>query len=123
MEADVLHRSSSLFQHSVQLALGGSKNLEVVDIQEIGDFDSYRWDNRYPYVARMRHGTGFRHSVNNLGHKASPWGSPFMNLIFLEVSRPYLLVTTTYSSIPARTQLAYDLTQPDGKPVYVSHCA
>ena len=30
-----------------------------------------------------------------------------------------------YSSIPARTQLAYDLTlQPDvGKPVYVSHCA
>ena len=42
VEADVLHRSSSLFQHSVQLALGGSKNLEVVDIQEIGDFDSYR---------------------------------------------------------------------------------
>ena len=42
VEADVLHRSSSLFQHSVQLALGGSKNLEVVDIQDIGDFDSYR---------------------------------------------------------------------------------
>ena len=42
MEADVLHRSSSLFQHSVQLTPGGSKNLQVVDIQEIGDFDSYR---------------------------------------------------------------------------------
>ena len=42
MEADILHLSSSLLQHSVQLALGGSKNLQVVDIQEIGDFDSYR---------------------------------------------------------------------------------
>ena len=41
VEADILHRSSSLLQHSVQLALGGSKNLQVVDIQEIGNFDSY----------------------------------------------------------------------------------
>ena len=41
-------------------------------------------DNRYPSVARRRHATGFRHSVNYLGHKASPWGSPFMNLIFLK---------------------------------------
>ena len=52
-------------------------------------------DNRYPSVARRRHALGFRHSVNNLGHKASPWGSPFMNLIFLEVSRPWLVVATT----------------------------
>ena len=35
------------------------------------------------------------HRVNNLEHKASPWGSPFMNLIFLEVSRPCLVVATT----------------------------
>ena len=42
MEADFLHRSATLFQHSVQLALGGSKNLQVVPTQEIGDFDSYR---------------------------------------------------------------------------------
>ena len=42
MEADILHRSSSLLQHSVQLAFEGSKNLQVVDIQEIGDFDFYR---------------------------------------------------------------------------------
>ena len=52
-------------------------------------------DNRYPFVARRLHATGFRHSVNNLGHKASPFGSPFMNLIFLEVSRPCLVVATT----------------------------
>ena len=32
MEADVLHRSSSFLQHSVHLAFGGSKNLQVVDI-------------------------------------------------------------------------------------------
>ena len=56
-------------------------------------------DNRYPSVARRRHATGFRHSVNSLGHKASPWGSPFMNLIFLEVSRPCLVVATTTTII------------------------
>ena len=67
-------------------------------------------DNRYPSVARRRHAIGFRHSVNNLGQKAS-LHEPY----FLEVSRPSLVVD---SSIPARTQLAYDLTQPDGKPVY-----
>ena len=36
------NRSSILLQHSVQLALGGNKNLQVVDIQEIGDFNFYR---------------------------------------------------------------------------------
>ena len=52
-------------------------------------------NNRYPSVARRRDATGFRHRVNNLGHKASPWGSPFTNVIFLEVSRPCLAVATT----------------------------
>ena len=79
-------------------------------------------DNRYPCVARRRHATGFRHSVNKLGHKASPWGSPFMNLTFLEGSRPRLVVAATLVF-----QLAHNLriTSPSqtGKPVYVSHCA
>ena len=42
METGILHRSSSFLEHSVQLALGGSKNLQIVDIHEIGDCDSYR---------------------------------------------------------------------------------
>ena len=39
VEVDILHRSFSFLQHSVQLALEGSK---VIDIPEIGDFNVYR---------------------------------------------------------------------------------
>ena len=31
----------------------------------------------------------------NLGHKATPWGRPCMNLIFAEVSLPCLVVATS----------------------------
>ena len=50
---------------------------------------------------------GDLYSVNNLGHKAPPWGSPFMTLIFLEVSRPCLVVATTLVF-----QLAHNLHRP-----------
>ena len=73
-------------------------------------------DNRYPSVTRRRHAIGFRHNVNNLGQKAS------LHEPYFSGSLSPLPASSYYSSIPARTQLAYDLTQPDGKPVYVSHC-
>ena len=66
METDILYRSSSFLQHSVQLALGGSKNLKVVDIQEIGNFDFYGLGEpvslRCPQAPRYC----VSHSVNNL---------------------------------------------------------
>ena len=52
-------------------------------------------DNVYPSVALTFRAMGFKHRVNSLGHKASPWGRPLLNFIISDFSRPRLVVVTT----------------------------
>ena len=43
------------------------------------------FDILYPSVATSFNAKGFKHSVNNLGHRASPCGNPLSKLMLLDV--------------------------------------
>ena len=51
-------------------------------------------DSLYPSDALIFHAIGFRQTVKSLGQRASPWGTPFLNLMISEISLPFLVVTT-----------------------------
>ena len=79
LKLHILHRRLDHLYNPLKFTLRCSEDLEIINLQETCNLAVNRLGLSVSLAALIFHASGFKHTVNSLGHNASPCGNPLLN--------------------------------------------